>query len=191
MRESRRHVHHGFSSSGFLDAENIISALGLSEGQTVLDVGCGEGQFSLAASAVVADRGQVIAVDVHEPSINILRRIIAQENIGNILTFHADVTKHIPVSDYAIDVCLMVNVLHGFVLNREVSAVMSEIVRVTKRHGCLAVVDFKKIETPAGPSVSERLSPDEVEDMLCQFGFMADKFDNVGAYNYLIEFIKR
>ena len=191
MEGSQRHVHHGFSSKAFLDADNIISAVGLCEEQTVLDVGCGEGHFSLAASAVVGDRGQIIAVDIHEPSIDLLKKVIAEENIGNILAFQSDVTKHIPVSDYAIDVCFMVNVLHGFVLNREIPAVMHEIVRVTKRHGCLAVVDFKKVETPTGPSVSERLSPDDVEDVLANFGFVADTFDDVGAYNYLIKFIKR
>jgi ubiquinone/menaquinone biosynthesis C-methylase UbiE len=191
MQGSYRHIHHGSSSRDFLDAENIISTIGLNEDQTVLDVGCGEGQFSLAAANVVGDRGQVIAVDVHESSINILRRMIAQQNIGNVLTFKADVTKRIPVSDYAVDVCLMVNVLHGFVINGEISAVMREILRVTKRNGSLAVVDFKKIETTAGPPLSQRLSPDDVEKALSEYGFIADAFDDVGAYSYLIKFIKR
>jgi ubiquinone/menaquinone biosynthesis C-methylase UbiE len=191
MNESYRHIHHGMSSEDFLDADCIISNIGIKEGQTVLDVGCGEGHFSLAASNVVGDRGQVVAVDVHEASINILRRIIARENIGNVLAFKANVTKHIPVTDNAVDVCLMVNVLHGFALNGEISAAMREIVRVVKRHGSLAIVDFKKIKTHAGPPVSERLSPSEVEDGLRGYGFVADAFHDVGPYSYLILFIKR
>jgi ubiquinone/menaquinone biosynthesis C-methylase UbiE len=191
MKRSTRHTHPGLSSEGFLDSESIVAQIGLERDQTVLDVGCGEGHFSLAAASLVGARGQVIAVDIHEPSINILKRVIAQENIGNVLAFKADATKRIPVNDYAIDVCLMVNVLHGFVLNREVSEVMREIVRVTKRHGSLVIVDFKKIQTVAGPPVSQRLSPADAETILDDYGFMADKFDDVGPYSYLINFIKR
>lgn len=191
MNESHRHIHHGMSSKDFLDSESIISTIGLKEDQTVLDVGCGEGYFSLAASNVVGAHGQVVAVDVHEASINILRTIIAQENIGNVLAFKADVTKRIPVNDNAVDVCLMVNVLHAFALNGEIAEVMREIVRVTKRHGSLAIVDFKKIETAAGPPVSQRLSPADVENILGEYGFIVDTFDDVGPYSYLIKFIKR
>lgn len=43
MNESHRHIHHGMSSKDFLDSESIISTIGLKEDQTVLDVGCGEG----------------------------------------------------------------------------------------------------------------------------------------------------
>jgi ubiquinone/menaquinone biosynthesis C-methylase UbiE len=85
----------------------------------------------------------------------------------------------------------MVNVLHGFVLNGEVSDVMREIARVTKRHGSLVIVDFKKVETVAGPPVSQRLSPADVEEIVSDYGFMADKFDDVGPYSYLCNFIKR
>jgi ubiquinone/menaquinone biosynthesis C-methylase UbiE len=191
MKRPARHTHPGFSSEGFLDSEGIVSRIDLKRDQSVLDVGCGEGHFSLAAADIVGDQGQVIAVDIHEPSINILKRIIAQENIGNILVFSADVTKRIPANDNAIDVCMMVNVLHGFVLNGEVSDVMREIVRVIKRHGSLVIVDFKKTETVAGPPVSQRLSPADVEEIVSYYGFMADKFDDVGPYSYLYNFIKR
>lgn len=191
MKESKRHLHYGLSSEDFLDSESIVTAIGIREDQTVLDVGCGEGHFSLAASNIVGDRGQVIAVDIHEASVNVLRRLIAEQNIGNILPFEADVTKRIPVNDNAVDVCLMVNVLHGFVLNGEILDVMREIVRVTKRHSSLTIVDFKKIQTVAGPPASQRLSPAEVENLLGEFGLVAEKFDDVGPYSYLINFIRR
>jgi ubiquinone/menaquinone biosynthesis C-methylase UbiE len=191
LKEIRRHLHSGISSDDFLDAESIIQQIGLKQGQTVLDLGCGEGHFSLAAAPAVGDEGHVVAVDAHEPSVNILRRIIAQENIGNILAFTADATKHLPIENNAIDVCLMVNVLHGFVLNEELQNVIREVVRVMKRHGTLIIVDFKKIETPAGPRVSQRLSPAEVEELLAHYGYLAETLDDIGPYSYLIRFAKR
>ena len=191
MNRSRKHVHHGLSSKEFLDAVAIFDTVEIRAGQTILDVGCGEGHFSLSAAAIVGETGLVVAVDRHESSINILRKTIALENISNVLAFTADVTKRIPVSNGVVDVGLMVNVLHGFVLNGEIPDLMQEILRVTKRHSSLMVIDFKKIETAAGPPVSERLSPAEVEELLGTYGFVADKFDDVGPYSYLITFIRR
>jgi len=191
MNESRKHIHYGMSSKEFLDAESILYSVGIKEGETVLDVGCGEGHFSLAASSMVGDSGQVVAVDKHAASINILKKIIAQENIGNLLAFTSDVTKRIPINNNAVDVCLMVNVLHGFAQNGEIADVMREVMRVTKRHSSLLIVDFKKIEITAGPPASERLSPADVEKILDEYGFGAEKFDDVGAYSYLINFIRR
>jgi len=101
-----------------------------------LDIGCGEGRFSLAASSIVGDCGQVVAIDKHKASINILKKIIAQENIGNVLAFTGDATKRIPVNDNAIDVCLMVNVLHGFVLNKEVAHTSRAALEFPHSHAC-------------------------------------------------------
>ena len=191
MSPSSRHAHGRMSSEDFLNAEKILSAIDLQRGQTVLDVGCSEGHFSLAASNIVGERGRVFAVDIHTASINILRRIIADENVGNVTTFAADVAKHIPVADNAVDVCLMINVLHGFVANHETAGVMREIARVLRRHGMLVIVDFKKADTVVGPPMSLRLSPVEVEEECLKYGFAAESLIDAGPYSYQAAFIKK
>lgn len=191
MDESTRHIHGGMSSEDFLNAETILTAIDLQKGQTVLDVGCGEGYFSLAASNIVGEHGRVFAIDVDSASINILRKIIAEENIGNIVTYTADAAKHIPVADNTVDVCLMVNVLHGFAANHETESAMHEIARVLRRHGTLMIVDFKKTEDAVGPPVSLRLSPAEVEEECSKYGFAVDALIDVGPYSYQFTFIKK
>lgn len=191
MGESLRHAHGGISSEGFLDAEAILSSIDLQKGQTVLDVGCGEGHFSLAASYIVGECGKVFAVDIHSASMNILRKIIADENIGNIVTFTADVTKRIPVDDDAVDVCLMINLLHGFVANDETKDVMPEIARLLRRHGTLVIIDFKQLDTAVGPPLMLRLSPAEVEQECLKYGFAVEALADAGPYSYLATFIKK
>ena len=40
----------------------------------MLDVGCGMGLFSLAMAKLVGDQGQVIAVDLQQKMLDVLRR---------------------------------------------------------------------------------------------------------------------
>jgi ubiquinone/menaquinone biosynthesis C-methylase UbiE len=189
MGGAQKHVHCGLSSKAFLEPEKILRAAQLRKGDSVLDVGCGEGQFALAASRIVGESGTVYAIDFHEPSVNILRDKIASGGIENISAFVADAKNHIPVSDGDIDVCLMVNVLHGFAANEEIPGVMHEISRIVKKRGCILVVDFKKAASSEGPPMAMRLTPHEVEDILKQYDFVAEKMHDVGPYSYLLKLI--
>ena len=56
------------------------------------------------------------------------------------------------------DVCLIATALHGFVEDRIDQGVLTEIVRVVKPTGILAVMEFKKIDGPPGPPIYIRLS---------------------------------
>ena len=50
MMAEKRHEHSGMSSKGFLDAEMVLKYIGIKEGDRFLDLGCGDGHFSIAAS---------------------------------------------------------------------------------------------------------------------------------------------
>jgi len=124
------HKHHGKSSRDILDPEHVLGAAGLDEDQTFLDAGCGDGFISLEASKVVKDKGKVYAIDVYQPSLDILKKEINKFQIGNIEVIHADMTLNIPLEDDLIDVCVMANVLHGFAIEGTLKPVLNEIRRV-------------------------------------------------------------
>jgi protein-L-isoaspartate O-methyltransferase len=56
----------GKSSFGLIDTAKFFSELDLQKGVTFLDVACGWGAYSLAASDIVGKDGQVYAVDLWE-----------------------------------------------------------------------------------------------------------------------------
>ena len=89
-----------------------------------------------------------------------------------------------PLETGVIDVCLMADVLHGFLANGEVEGVMREIARVIKKAGTLAVVDFKNVDGPPGPPLSIRLSPEEVEKMVSPYGFENMTILDIGPHHY-------
>lgn len=183
------HEHAGLSSKGFLSTKKVLSEVGLKEGYTFLDAGCGAGNFSIAASGLVGAKGTVYAVDIDHHAISSLKDKIAQKDLNNIDALISDLTEHIPVADNTVDVCFLANVMHGFAANMEIEKVFSEVIRVMKPRSTLTVVDFKKMLSP-GPPKSIRLSPEEMENIIKPLGFETIKTVNVGLFHYLIMFGK-
>lgn len=186
MEKSGKHFHHGRSSKEILDPNRVLSAVGLKKGDTFLDAGSGDGYMSLAASRILGEEGKVYAVDIWEESINTFKEQIEKESIRNIEAAVADITQKIPVDDESIDILYMGNVLHGFVENDEVEPVMKEIQRVIKQGGSFAVVEFKKIENSPGPPLHVRITPEDVEEIVKDYGFIVKEIEDVGTYHYAI-----
>ena len=181
----------GKNSFGLIDTVKFFQELDLKIGTTFLDVACGWGAYSLAATDITGKDGQVYAVDLWEEGILSLRKEATSKGIQNIATFVSDVAQNIPVENDCVDVCLMATVLHDFVGDKVDRQVMKEIIRVMKPEGILAIVEFKKKEGPPGPPKPVRLSPEEVDKIVSVYGFKLKRFSEVGPDNYLQIFTKR
>lgn len=185
-----RHVHSGKSSKAYLDADKVLDEIWLRDGDCFLDIGSGEGYFSIAATRIVGNKGRVYALDSYKESIDKLREQIHQEKISNLEAIVADATRGIPLSNDIVNVCLMANVMHGFANDKDLEGVMNEIARVMKIGGTLAVVDFKRIEGPPGPPISIRLTPDQIEGKLSKYSFRKTRVSDLGPYHYAVMFHK-
>lgn len=186
----KRFEHHGKTSRGFLDSGKILSAIGIKEGDRFLDLGSGEGYFSIAASQAVGKSGIVYAYDMDEAAIARLRKEMLEKSVMNIVPSVADITKELPLDDESISLAFMSNVLHGLVANGEADSSFKEIFRVTANGGRLVIVEFKKQESPYGPPLSIRLSPNEVEALVRGYGFSKENVHEAGPYHYAIVFRK-
>lgn len=180
------HVHHGKTTRGILDADRVVKASGLKPGDTFLDAGSGDGFISFAASAAVGIDGKVYALDVYPESIAAVKKEVQDKGVENLEVILADLTGEIPLDDNSIDLCIMANVLHGFVENNELEDVMKEIIRVVKPGGILAIVEFKKEELP-GPPMKIRLEPDGVAEILARYNFKSVGVEEVGHFHYLVK----
>lgn len=187
---SPAHYHPGASTHSLLDAGNILKVIGLKNGDSFLDAGCGKGYMSIAASEIVGREGMVYAVDIDQGSIDALKMEIARKKLTNMAALVADMTKRTPLETNSIDVCLMANVLHGFAANKEAPAVMKEINRVLKTGAILAVVDFKKIPDIPGPPLSLKLSLGQTAAMITPYNYRQEKVAEAGRYHYGAVFVK-
>jgi FkbM family methyltransferase len=60
------------------------------KGQTVVDIGCGPGIFSIAMAQLVGETGKVIAVDIQDKMLERLKQKIARARVRNITIHKAE-----------------------------------------------------------------------------------------------------
>ena len=191
MTEKHGHKHQGKTSKNILSAGEVLKATGLKQGDTFLDVGCGDGYISLESSNIVGDNGRVYALDVYPESIETVKKEIRARNLDNIKAILADITETIPLSTATIDIVLMANVLHGFVAEGEVEEVLNNISKVLKPGGVFSIVEFRKIEGNIGPPFNVKISPEDVSNILTEHGFDISDTQLIGKYHYIVNGVKK
>ncbi len=111
----------------------------IGNGQTVLDLGCGSGTFTIALAKVVGETGKVIAVDVQDEMLQVVRKKAIKEGLeSRIITFKS-VSSKIGISD-EVDFALAFYMVHE-VPNTE--AFLKEVAAMLKPTGKLLIVEPK------------------------------------------------
>ena len=115
------------------------------------DLGCGTGVFTIPLSKKVK---KVYAIDVEPKMIEIVDQKIIKNKIINIATM-LSLDNKIPLANDFLDLLLTINTLHEF---NDLNRTLSEIYRILKPNGKVAVVDFKKKNEGFGPPQNIRIS---------------------------------
>jgi ubiquinone/menaquinone biosynthesis C-methylase UbiE len=163
--KEKGHQHRGKFTEGLLDNERILKTLNIRAGQTILDAGCGNGYMSKLFSAEVTQSGKVYALDPDKQFINVLKN----ETRGtNIETIEGDITRPTRLDQSSVDLIYIATVIHGFSRN-EMRSFLQEAKRLLKPNGILAIVEIEKKETPFGPPLNLRYSPEELKEIVPLF----------------------
>ena len=112
------------------DGEQFLRKIGLKEGQTVLDFGCGEGHYAIPAAKIVSNKGKVYALDKDKNVLSELEKTAMQFSLKNIELMNED--ARVPLNDNSMDVVLCYDVVH-YLKNR--TSIYSEVHRVLKPEG--------------------------------------------------------
>lgn len=176
----------GKSSFDLVDHKIVFRELGLTRAKAFLDLGCGDGNYAIAAAEIVGPKGIVYAIDGWSEGIDKVTHRALDKGITNVTALAANITSQVPLVDNSVDICLMATVLHDFARDGGEKQALRETARVMHQNGILGIVEFKKIEGPPGPPKQIRLSPEEVSDMITPFGFQRVKTLDVGPFNYLV-----
>lgn len=183
MENNQTGHHKGNSTERLLNKEVILKELNILAGQIIIDVGCGNGYMTKEFSRLVNGTGKVFALDQSKESIEALER----ETKGtNIIPIEADITKN-EINDSSIDLIYLSTVFHIF-SDEQRRKFQSEVKRLLKPNGKLAIVEIEKKDTPYGPPQNMRVSPEEMEQVIKMQPLSLTK---VGEYFYMQIFENR
>lgn len=165
-----------------------MAQAGVMQGETVADLGCGNGFYVLPAAQLVGNTGTVMAVDVVESKLAATVSIANQFGYKNVRIVQADLAKPLlEIPEHACDVVIIGNILHE-IPNKE--QLLKNAYRILKSPGKLLVVEWKKTATPFGPSLERRIDQQKLEVMLMQFGLRKLKELETDGYHYAVLFEK-
>ena len=120
----------------FFGPLNILKGADLLPGQTVLELGCGTGYFTIPAARLIGDQGHLVAMDVLSESVELVARKVQAMNLKNVRVIKGN----------AMDTGLDAESFHTILLFGVIPAPMlpldrllPELHRVLKPEGTLAV----------------------------------------------------
>jgi ubiquinone/menaquinone biosynthesis C-methylase UbiE len=121
----------------FRDVRKDLVKFGVKNGDNVADWGCGTGAYIKDASKMVGHDGKVYAVDVHELSIETVRKIITRNNLSNVIPVLSDgIRADIPGN--CVNIVFALDMFH---MVRDTGSFLKEICRITVPGGTLYLED--------------------------------------------------
>lgn len=124
----------------FLDPEKILQGLELKNNMVVADFGSGSGDWTIPLARILS-KGKVIAVDILEEPLSVLRRNKRDEKLFNIDILRANLEKKTTILSESCDWVFMVDLLFQC---ENKKAVLEEGKRVLKKGGKILVIDWLK-----------------------------------------------
>jgi SAM-dependent methyltransferase len=131
------------------DCQRLLKELQVQPGQTLCDMGCGNGFYTLKLAQLTGVHGKVYAVDIQEKMLEMLKNRAHAAKLENIVpVLGGETDPHLPAG--AVDLLLMVDVYHEF---SRPQVMLREIRKCLKPAGRIALVEFRAedLEVPIKP----------------------------------------
>lgn len=106
-------------------------------GQTVLDLGCGSGTFTIAMARMVGEAGRVIAVDLQDEMLQMVKQKAVKDGLDSRITTHKSEPDRIGISD-KVDFALAFYMVHEVT---DVDAFLREVSSLLKPSGKLLIAE--------------------------------------------------
>jgi arsenite methyltransferase len=190
-------AHHGFHNvehfakafesperAKWQKPDEVVQALKLKPGQTVVDIGAGTGYFTRRFASAVAPAGTAIGVDIEPAMVDYMKSDAKKLKLSN---YEARLSKADDpgLAPQSADLIFFCDVLHH-IDNR--LAYFRKIKAALKPGGRVAVVDFKKQTLPVGPPPADKISREEMIKEFKDAGYRLVGEHQFLPYQYFLEF---
>ncbi|HVA47391.1 MAG TPA: class I SAM-dependent methyltransferase [Pirellulales bacterium] len=167
IRESREKEEH---------CRTLLKAIKLQPGETVCDMGCGNGFYTLKMAKLVGKAGRVLAVDIQPEMLHLLELRAKEHGLNNIERIQSSVVDP-KLPEGEVDLILLVDVYHEFSHPEQMLVAMR---KALKPRGRLALVEFR-LEDPSVPiKLEHKMSREQIMKEIPPNGFrLVDEYEKL------------
>ncbi len=153
------------------------------------DLGSGNGYMTLPAARLIGANGIIYAVDVVKEKLQSIKGQAQLFGLPNVVTVWADleVPGATKIPDQHIDVTLVFNTLFQM---KDITAVLKEAVRITKKGGKVAVTEWANKKYGFGPNKEHLVSDEKVKEIAKKIGLTLKKEHEADDFHYMLEFTR-
>ncbi len=176
--------------NNLIDPKIIIEKAGISERMRVADLGCGStGHFVFSIAETIGSDGVMYAVDILKRNLDNIEHRAKQDNLKQIKTVwsNLEIFQATKIEASSLDAGLLINVLYQSDKRVEM---MREAIRLVKKGGSLVIVDWNQSAGQFGPSLEERVNPDNLRTAGERLGLKLIGEFNAGQYHFGMAFQK-
>ena len=116
--------------------EIFLRDVGIKQIQTVLDLGCGVGNYAIPAAEIVGRGGKVYAIDKNRESLDELMHRVKERGLENIEIVKVSEESGLPLQDKSVDMVLLYDVIH---LIDDRKRLLADIYRVLKSNALVSI----------------------------------------------------
>jgi ubiquinone/menaquinone biosynthesis C-methylase UbiE len=137
-------------AEGFSNPPEVLAALEVGPGMVIADLGAGSGAYTLAAAALVGEKGKVFAVDVQKDLLSRIQNEATRRGHTQVTIIWGDIETHqgTRIKSDSVQLVILSNVL--FQCDNKLGA-LREALRIVAPHGKLAVIDWADSFNGLGP----------------------------------------
>jgi ubiquinone/menaquinone biosynthesis C-methylase UbiE len=161
---------------------DLLTGMGLKEGDAVADIGCGIGYFTFPASEIVGGSGKVYAMDISLEMLEEVDRAVEENIISNVVTISTR-ENDLEIPSGAVNYALISNVLHETECKEKF---LSEVNRILANDGSIGIVEWRRTESEFGPPLEHRLDKEYIRKLLQDIGFRDIHTKDIGEYFYTV-----
>jgi ubiquinone/menaquinone biosynthesis C-methylase UbiE len=158
------------------DCTQLIKALKIKPGQTVCDMGCGNGFYTLRMARQVGERGKVLAVDIQPEMLSLLDKQLKGKKIKNVQpVLSTPIDPSLP--EGKVDLILIVDVYHEFSYPEQMLQAMR---KSLAPGGRIALAEFR-LEDPTVPiKLEHKMTKDQILKEYQPNGFkLVEQYDEL------------
>ncbi len=163
---------------------DVVMALGLKDGERIVDLGSGSGYFTLRFARHVGVSGRVYAVDVNPDMVVHLNRRVRDATLDNVRTVLAAPDDPL-LADASVDRVFICETWHHLENHPQY---LAKLAKALRPGGQIVVIDFKASETPVGPPMPMRVARETVVTEFERGGFRLVKEYDLLPHQYFLVF---